>query len=1179
MNNHLKKLISCILTVLILMTAVPLSGLSDPFEWLNLGITASAEVDLAESGACGENATYTFDFSSGLLTVGGTGKIEGHAFRQRKEIRYVEIENGITEIGEYAFTACTNLMNVTIPDSVTTIDEFSFDGCISLTSITIPSSVTAIGNCTLGVLPIFVEEGSYAEQYCDENSLNKMLLRQIPEDTDSVGGEIGDNYSWSVDKNTETLTVTRMGTDVTFTDYAPWLTYKEYIRHIVIADGCTEIEKQSFKFCDKTETVTIPSSVKTVGEEAFSSCLNLKSVILPEGLESISTGAFMNCGRMAEAVIPSTVTALESKVFYNCIGMKNAVLPSALKSIDKYAFYNCMKIADVDISESVESIGEYAFEGCSGIENLSISCSLPLPNNGRAAFRGCTGVKKVTLTKGSGTMRDLFRSPGRNDISYIYTPWYESRESLTEIVIEDGITNIGSYMFYGLEKLTEINIPQTVNKIGEYSFTNCSALTSISLPNGVTSIGESAFSGCTGLKKISVPNSVTTIGSSAFEGCSGLTEFTVPSGLTALKYRTFKDCVSLKSIVALINVSTIQFEAFKGCTSLDSIYIYNRKCEFEMTVSESNTTIYGFLNSTAEYYASQNSMTFVPMDEEHTHVYDYDCDKICNICGFVRSAEHVYNSNCDESCLLCGQKRVAPHNDSDGDLYCDDCGAYLVDIELGKDKNIFVDRGEIVYLRFVAPYSGIFNFGTAVSPKGTVGYILDSNRNVLRKGEGYYENDDFCIDFSLTKGKLYYIGVQFYNPEDSGMVPVYIEYEDYYHVSNHIEHRDSTCTEHGYDKVVCDYCGEVISVTELPFKHSYTSVVTASTCTEKGYTTYTCSLCSYSYIGNYTSATNHPTRSWHMAKNPTVSSTGLMEEICDICGKKTNEKEIPMLKPDFVTGITLTPNKLALNVGDTANITAEVRPSTAIDRSVIWSSTDTDIATVDGGIVTAKAPGVAFIVAETADGGYKDFCIVRIASIIGTNGAVVDNENGVIYGITGRPESVVGYLETVDDSLTVQSETEPFGTGSIVNIVRNGKTIDSYKIVVFGDVNGDGWYDGQDAVTVSMIASGMLTREQVGEAVWIAADCNHDGIIDELDVDLLNRAGILLAEVDQSKSSQELLETSAEYVEYLNLIDQQGTTDAPSSEESIGFFEKIIRFLRAVIDYIVKTVSEFFRIK
>ena len=76
----------------------------------------------------------------------------------------------------------------------------------------------------------------------------------------------------------------------------------------------------------------------------------------------------------------------------------------------------------------------------------------------------------------------------------------------------------------------------------------------------------------------------------------------------------------------------------------------------------------------------------------------------------------------------------------------------------------------------------------------------------------------------------------------------------------------------------------------------------------------------------------------------------------------------------------------------------------------------------------------------------------------------------------------------------------------------------TYTLVIFGDVNCDGEYDGRDSVMLNCIANGMLTKEQVGDAVWKAADCNHDGEINEADVELLNNAGILTADISQQNN-------------------------------------------------------------
>ena len=119
----------------------------------------------------------------------------------------------------------------------------------------------------------------------------------------------------------------------------------------------------------------------------------------------------------------------------------------------------------------------------------------------------------------------------------------------------------------------------------------------------------------------------------------------------------------------------------------------------------------------------------------------------------------------------------------------------------------------------------------------------------------------------------------------------------------------------------------------------------------------------------------------------------------------------------------------------------------------------------------------------------------------------------------------------------------------------------------------DGIYDGQDATTVNLIAHGMLTREQVGEAVWMAADCNHDDVIDNFDINLLNRAGLLLSKVDQSKTDEELSTDSA-YTEYLSLIDQK--PNEPDSTQTDNFFLKIIEIIKLIIKFIEEYISKGF---
>ena len=297
---RIKKLLSGLLVIAMLLTTAPLSGFAGlKLDLPGLGVGASA-ISLPSSGKCGENATYTFNEASGLLTISGTGSIENSAFEMRTEIRSVVIEDGITEIGDSIFNACVNIFEINIPDSVTKIGKYIFDGCSGPLSITIPSSVTSISDNAFGSQKIFVHKGSYAEQYASENSLNYVTLEKIPDDVGYVEGGFGDSFYWMVDKATETLKV-RMNTNLPWEgDCAPWLPYKDYIKHVT-SKGFYFVDNV-FKYCDKLEEVPYAESISNLGKNAFYGCTSLKSVSLPK-LKTIGSGAFYGCSGLTEGII------------------------------------------------------------------------------------------------------------------------------------------------------------------------------------------------------------------------------------------------------------------------------------------------------------------------------------------------------------------------------------------------------------------------------------------------------------------------------------------------------------------------------------------------------------------------------------------------------------------------------------------------------------------------------------------------------------------------------------------------------------------------------------------------------------------------------------------------------------------------------------------------------------
>lgn len=168
---------------------------------------------------------------------------------------------------------------------------------------------------------------------------------------------------------------------------------------------------------------------------------------------------------------------------------------------------------------------------------------------------------------------------------------------------------------------------------------------------------------------------------------------------------------------------------------------------------------------------------------------------------------------------------------------------------------------------------------------------------------------------------------------------------------------------------------------------------------------------------------------------------------------------------------------------------------------------------------------------------------------IDKNSYTVDYQEALLYGVKlPESEDIIAAMRPVSGvTLSVTPTAKGYGTGSIITARDTDGTTKTIKFVYFGDVNGDGWYDGTDSIIVKCLAKGMLKPENVDNAILKAADCNHDGVIDDDDCTLLNKAGILLAGVDQTNGFDSLA-TSSVLTEYLSLIDQSPVVQEETQE-------------------------------
>ena len=170
----------------------------------------------------------------------------------------------------------------------------------------------------------------------------------------------------------------------------------------------------------------------------------------------------------------------------------------------------------------------------------------------------------VLSISGTGKMTDYSYSS--------YAPWYENKEKVKTVRIDEGVTSLGNYAFFECTNLTTVSISDTIENIGKYCFRGCS-FSEISLPESVITIGERAFLYCKKLTGIIIPHKVTKIEKGTFDFCSSLVEVVLPDEISIIDESAFCNCKKLSKINIPQNLQYIGDYAFAFCTNLPGIII------------------------------------------------------------------------------------------------------------------------------------------------------------------------------------------------------------------------------------------------------------------------------------------------------------------------------------------------------------------------------------------------------------------------------------------------------------------------------------------------------------------------------------------------------------------------------------------------------------------------------
>lgn len=481
------------------------------------------------SGTCGENLTWVLT-EDGTLTISGEGAMDDFAYqgapwyRYRDSIIHVVLEEGVTNLGDYAFYPAYNLIDVALPESLERIGIVAL-AATSLSYIYIPSGVTEIG----------------PEAFEGNSGLSYFSVSE-------------DNPAFSSDENGVLF-----DKDKTQLIRCPQAFEGVY----VIPDTVEFVGEKAFDHCGSLTEVVIPGSVKELGRHAFFACTALKSVRLSKGLEVIGNEVFNLCSALEGCLtIPSTVTQIGYSPF-DFTALTEIRFLGDMPEISEHAFSGAA--LTVYYPGDNETWTAEKIELCKGISTWIPGTAADV------AVSGTWGDNITWMLTYDGTLTVSGEGEAAEESSGNPYPWREYAELIRRVVFEEGVTNVPAYAFeFYYPDLAAVEL-KSVEILDYAAFRYCSALTSVTLPDTLKEIRNGALSN-TALTEVDIPVGVTLIGSNAFYR-TNLTEIVLPEGLLTLYDGVFWECKQLKYAYLPDSITSIGMHLFYGCTALETANI------------------------------------------------------------------------------------------------------------------------------------------------------------------------------------------------------------------------------------------------------------------------------------------------------------------------------------------------------------------------------------------------------------------------------------------------------------------------------------------------------------------------------------------------------------------------------------------------------------------------------
>lgn len=917
-----------------------------------------------------------------------------HFYCNNEEIIDLVIDENIKAIMPNCFKGYKGLKSLTIKDGLIEIPSGCFSGCSELSYLNLGNSVTTIG--------------SSAFSSC---AITELIL---PDQVTSIGRYAFDNCK-----------------DLVFIKFSNNIKYLDY---------------KSFAYCEKLKAVNLPYGLEEIKEDAFEGCYNMSYLYIPETVINIEQrGTFSYSGTLGEYqeiyLDTSTPVKAEKEVFHDwsyqntvlyvraealdaakitepwmyfenievCDFSKNQPyiynkvilnydfnedetatvvnyvssindwklkleIPSEIFRNGKYfkvteigpkAFYDSA-FGSIVLPNTIRSIGTEAFRSTNRLEHINIPDNLYVIDS--MAFYG-SGITEIELHENMEIKERAFSSSYLKKLILPANIKLESGvfsriSTLEEVCLSDSIKQVSKSLFSGCKSLKQIKLGESVEEIGDHAFSECSSIEYIAFPENLNSIGNYAFSGCEALKNIEFGSSLNIIGDYAFSSCNNLKQITIPGTVTKFK-SAFTNCKGLESVIIENGCKKIDEYAFDRCESLKSVYIPN---------SVTDIHYYAFTECTSlEQITIPPSVTKVWSDAFNK------CNAL-NVLNIGYGIKFMFFSGLENLKTINITAQTPP------ELY-DLSEVKYKDIEINiqdQDGNVvskYIDND------WKNKWKNFENYSNLVIPEK----IISSTDSILTYEPG--GKAQLLVTLFPTETTLQDLYWHSTNPQvakvDRNGLVLFQDISDEEFQECKIIVSTMYFNGPKYEFVVRPQ----ISVKKISLNKEFSELIIGQKET-------------LTVMLEPENATDK-TIVWSSSNDDivTVSEDGVVTAISvgeatitATCGEATATCKITV-SPCLVESIELDCSKWNGFPGESFTISATVSPDNAIDKTVIWNSSDPGVATVDEtGLVIAVKPGSALITAITSN-GLTATCEVTVLPILVES---ITLDPNIIQGIIGE---------------------------------------------------------------------------------------------------------------------------------------------------------------------------------